>query len=69
MAMLIRHGTWMIIPGGLALAFVCNHIYAKAFPRLLARALDEEDRRSARPRLMLHKVRATKRPVRKATAP
>ncbi len=67
MDMLIKHGTWMIVPGGLALALIYNHVYAKVFPHLIARSLTEEDRRRERPRLVLREVRFKKQPARKAT--
>jgi hypothetical protein len=45
MDLLIKHGTWIIVPAGLMLAFVCTHVYAKVYPFLIARSLNEEDRR------------------------
>ena len=43
MHLLIKHGTWFIMPVGAAVAFVYLHLSAKVYPRLLSRADDEQD--------------------------
>ncbi len=43
MDLLIKHGTWIIIPASLVLAFVCTHVYARVYPLVIARSLREED--------------------------
>lgn len=37
MDLLIKHGTWVIVPIGAAVAFVYLHVSAKVYPRRLAR--------------------------------
>lgn len=43
MDLLIKHGTWIIVPIGLILSFVYLAVYPKVYPFLLARFLKEED--------------------------
>ena len=43
MSLLIDHGTWIIVPIGLFVAFVYLHVYPKVYGRLLARWLQEND--------------------------
>lgn len=43
MAQLIRHGTWVIVPVGVAVAFLYLHVSAKFYPRSLARYDDARD--------------------------
>jgi hypothetical protein len=51
MDLLIKHGTWIIIPAGLLLSFVFTHVYAKVYPFLIARSLNEEDWREQKRRV------------------
>ncbi len=43
MDLLINHGTWIIVPIGLFVAFVYFHVFPKIALFLLARRLPEED--------------------------
>lgn len=50
MDLLIEHGTWAIVPIGLALSFIYLHVFPKVYPFLVARRLDEEDSRQSHAR-------------------
>lgn len=65
MALLVKHGTWVIIPAGLALAFVYTHVYAKIYPFLVARSLAQEDvsRRLMKIRVVTSRRTAPVRPA------
>lgn len=43
MVELIKHGTWAVLPVGVAVAFVYLHVSAKVYPRLLSRHDQKED--------------------------
>ena len=45
MDLLIKHGTWVIVPIVLAVSFVYMHVYPKVYPFLVARSLAECDAR------------------------
>jgi hypothetical protein len=47
MDLLIKHGTWILVPIGLFLSFAYLHIFPKVYPFLLARRLDEQDGRQS----------------------
>ncbi len=51
MDLLIKHGTWIIVPIGLILSLVYLFAYPKIYPFLLARALEQEDAAKAAPRV------------------
>lgn len=43
MDLLIKHGTWVIVPIGIALSFIYLIVAPKIYPFLAARSLAEED--------------------------
>jgi hypothetical protein len=43
MSLLIRHGTWAIVPLIAAAAFLYLHVFPRVYPRLLARGQDRLD--------------------------
>jgi hypothetical protein len=43
MDLLIKHGTWVIVPIGIALSFIYLIVAPKLYPFLAARSLAEED--------------------------
>ena len=45
MDLLIKHGTWIVVPIGLAVSLIYMHVYPKVYPFLVARSLDEQDGR------------------------
>ncbi len=68
MDLLIKHGTWIIIPAGLVLSFVCTHVYARVYPFLIAQSLSEEDLRERERQFQPSRPAVTQRRAKRATA-
>ncbi len=68
MDLLIKHGTWIIIPASLVLAFVYTHVYAKVYPFLIARSLSEEDLRERERRVPAARKTVARSSPKRATA-
>ncbi len=69
MDLLIKHGTWVIIPACLVLAFVYTHVYAKVYPFLIARSLTDEDLRERERRVPASRQVVARTSPERATAP